>query len=238
MDLFSDLIEAVQSDLTIGDESSLLPLTTVKLAINRAYRKVGGLYRWPETEDAQKTSSEANNDYYDYPENWRPDSIWKLVLDGVDQGDPVSFKDYLYEKENNSPSGFTKMWTSQWRRYFIDPAPTTTGVNNIEVWGQKIVEELSSNGDITIFSYSMPECNEAIVLEADAILRNKGEAMQTSRRALAVSELLSPEARQIVATAWNKVKQDQSKYQKTTPFFNVPDFFSGRNEIRNRIGNF
>lgn len=230
MDLFSELQTAVQSDLNVGDESTLFPPTTIKLAINRAYRKCAALFRWPETEDAKKTSTQANQDYYDYPQNWRPDSIWKLKVDDVDYGAPLSFKDYLYELENHVPSGRSYIWSSQWRRYFIYPTPTTTGSNNIVVWGQRIVDELSSEGDVTIWSYSMPECNEAVVLEAVAILRDKGEDEKTG-------ELKSGESKQILAVAWGKIKQEQAKYQQTTPFFNVPDMFSNK-VSKTRIGNF
>jgi len=230
MDLYSELIAAVQSDLTVGSESTLFPLATVKLAINRAYRRAAGLFRWPETEDAKKTSTGASVEYYDYPQNWRPDSIWKLTVDSVDYGNPLSFKDYLYEKENDIPSGVSYLWSSQYRRYFIYPTPTTAGDNNICVWGQRIVDSLASDGDVTIFSYSMPECNDAIVLEAVSILKNKGEDAKTG-------QFLDLQAKQILVTAWGKVKQDQAKYQKTQPFFNVPDMFGSVNS-RNLIGNF
>jgi len=232
MDIFTDLITGVQDDLTVGSESSLFPLALVKRAINRAYRKAAGLFRWPETEDAKKTSTVANQEYYDYPQNWRPDSIWKLKVDGEDYGDPVVFKDYLYEKENEIPSGMERLWTSQWRRFFIYPTPTTNGTNNICVWGLRIPDALSSDGDVTIFSYSMPECNEAIVLEAEAILKSKGELEKSA-------EFRSNEAKQLLTIAWGKVRQDQAKYEKSRPFFDVPDYFAGRlNDVRRNIGNF
>ena len=230
MDLYSELIAAVQSDLTIGDESSLFPLATVKLALNRAYLKAGGLFRWPELEDAKKTSTEANKEYYDYPDGWRPDSIWKLTVDGQDYGDPLVFKDYLYETENDIPSGEDYLWASQWRRYFIYPTPTADGDNNICVWGVRVVDTLTEDADITIFSYSMPECNEAVVLEAVAILKAKGEDEKSS-------QFKSAEAKQILIVAWGKVRQEQSKYEKTTPFFNVDNMF-GKPTTSDVIGNF
>lgn len=222
MDLFSELQTAVQSDLTINNNSTLFPLATVKLALNRAYIKSGGLFRWAETEDAKKTSTQANIEYYDYPNTWRPDSIWKLTVDDQDYGEPLSFKDYLYEKENDIPSGRDYVWTSQWRRYFIYPTPTTAGSYNISVWGQKIVDTLTNDTDITIFSYSQPECNEAIVMEAVAILKGKGEDDKGG-------QFRSAEAKQILAIAWGKVKQDQAKYLKTQPMFDVPNYFGKQN---------
>lgn len=234
MDVFSELQTAVQSDLNVDATSTLFDLTTVKLAINRAYHKIGGLFRWPETEDAKKTSTIASQDYYDYPDNWKPESVWKLEVDGIDYGDPLVFKDYIYEIDNDFPhlSSPYYVWTSQWRRYFIYPTPTTNGSNNISVWGQKAVDALTLQNDPTIFSYSLPECNEAVVLEAVAILRAKGEDTNTAL-------FKSSEAKQILTIAWNKIRQDKTKYEKTTPFFEVPDYYRNKlQDIRNKIGNF
>lgn len=230
MDTFLELITAVQSDNTIGSESSLYPLTTVKLAINRSYTKIGHLFSWPEREDAKKTSTVANQEYYDYPDNWVPDSIWKLKIDGEDYGDPLVYKDYLFEKEEDVPSGLTKMWTNQWRRYFAYPTPTTNGNNNICIWGLKAVDILVNNTDVTIFSYSMRELNDAIVLESTAILKAKGE--QEDR-----SQFRSAEAKQIAIVAWGKIRQQQAKHEKTQPMWDVPDYF-GRSSRKQITGNF
>lgn len=219
MDEFSDLISAVQSDLTVGSESTLFPSDTIKLALNRSYRKAGGLFRWPETEDSKNASTKNGYEYYDYPSNWRPDSVWKLMVDDVDYGEPLTFKDYLYEKEEDIPSGRDYLWSSQWRRYFIYPTPTTDGTNNISIWGQKVVDELVNNTDTTIFSYAMPECNDAVVLEAVAILKSKGENDKGA-------EFKSAEAKQILTIAWGKVRQDQAKYLKSQPFFDIPDLLA------------
>lgn len=229
MDLFSEFQTAVQQDLTIDSSSTLFTPTIVKSAINRAYRKAGGLFRWAELEDAKKTSTIANQEYYDYPINWQPDSLWKVRVDGTDYGAPLIFKDYLYEQENNYPSGLTNLWSSQWRRFFIttnQAVPTSNGNNNIEIWGQKTTSSLVYDDDVTIFSYSMPECNEAVILEAVAILRSKGEDNQDS-------QFRSLEAKQIFTIAWNKIRQNQTKYQDTQSYFNVPDFFKRRGNSGN-----
>ena len=231
MDTFADLIQAVQDDQTVGSESTLYNLPLIKRVINRAYRKAGGLVFWPELQDAKKTSTEANQEYYDYPVNWRPNSVWKLVIDSVDYGDPLVFKDYLYEKENSLPSGLQKMWTNQWRRYFIYPIPTANGSQNIEVYGQKVVDVLSADGDVTIFSYSMPDCNEAIVLEAVAMLKAKGDEEKEG-------EFRSAEAKGILLLAWNRIARDQAKYEKTQPFFEVPDLFRGNGRSPQNTGRF
>lgn len=238
MDLFSEIIAAVQSDLSVGDESSLYPPATIKLAINRAYRKAGGLFRWPETEDAKKTSTVASQEYYDYPDTWRPDSIWRLEVDDLQYGEdpdgsPLTFADYLtWRRDTANANSTDKKWANQWRRYFIYPVPTTNGSNNICVWGQKTVDALVSNSDTTIFSYSMPECNDAIALEAVEILKNKGEGMRATT-------MMNAAALDTLTAAWTKIKSEQAKYEKSQPFFYVPDFFDNRSKLKEDIiGNF
>lgn len=243
MDNLGDMRTAVQSDLTVGDESSLITPSTIDLAINRAYRKIGAMFKWEETKDALKTSALLGHEYYNYPQNWRPMSIFKLTVDSQDFGEPLLFKDYQYEKENSMPSGFERMWTNYGKRYFIYPVPTANGSKNIAIFGYKFVDLLSLDGDITIFSYSMPEINEAIVLEAGAILKNKTEIQQAQRAGIVVgSDMLSQEAKSIVITTWTKISQENSKLQRTTPAWNVPDFFgSGVGSLedpRKKIGNF
>jgi len=223
MDLFSELQTTVQSDLNITDDSTLFPLATVKLAINRAYTKCSALFRWPELEDAKKTSTEINQEYYEYPTNWRPDSIWRVAVGeeryGQDpDGSPMAYKDYMNWKEDNSAST-SKKWANQWRRFFIWPIPTANGDNNICVFGQRIPDALSADADVTIWSYSMPECNEAVVLEATAILRYKGEEQKAGA-------FFSTEAKGILIVSWGKIKQEQMKYEKVHPFLNVPDYYA------------
>ncbi len=222
MDIFTDLITGVQDDLTIDDNSTLFPLALVKRAINRSYQKAGGLFPWPSLQDAKKTSTVSGQEYYDYPDTWRSNSIWKVVIDderyGEDpDGSPLSFDDYLNWKEDY-PDNTDKKWANQWRRLFVWPIPTATGSNNLHVWGIEVVTELSADGDVTIFSYSAPECNEAIVLEAVAILKAKGEEEKSA-------EFRSNEAKQILAVAWGKIRTEMAKYEKNQPFFNVNDFY-------------
>jgi hypothetical protein len=232
MDTFLELITALQDDLTIGSESTLYNETTIKRAINRAKWRAEGLVRWPETEDAKKTSTVTDQEYYDYPQAWRPDSVWKLEVDDEDYGNPLDFKDYLYEKSNDLPSGKERTWGNQWRRFFIYPIPTTDGDYNISIWGAKVIPALVNNSDTTIFSYSMPECNDAIITEAKAILKSKGNDLNAS-------EFLDQGAKQVLLSAWARIKQERPREEKTTPFFNVPDFFArrGRGGSQN-TGNF
>lgn len=239
MTTFLDIVTACQDDLTVGDESTLYSLALIKRAINRAYIKVGGLFPWPELQDAKKTSTQANQEYYDYPQSWRSNSVWRLIVVNSDNeeerygedpdGSPLSFDDYLNWKEDN-PDSTDKKWSNQWRRFFIWPVPTAAGTNNIHVWGIKNITALSADADTTVFSYSTPEANEAIELETVAILKSKGDDDKSG-------QFKSIEAKQILTVAWNKIVKENSKYEKIAPFFYVNDFF-GKGFSKDLTGKF
>lgn len=233
----SEMDALLVSDLSVSTASSLFPSDTRKAALNRAYRKAGGLFRWPALEDAQKTSSGVSQEYYDANQTWKPDSVWRVEVDGVPYGEtpdgsPMRFEDYLDWKVNN-PTSLDKKWAVQWLRVFIFPISTTVGNNNIVMWGQKNITPMSLNSDTTIFSYNSPECNEAIVLEAAAILKKKGDSLQAS-------QFMSAEAKSVLTINYNKIRQEQQKYEKTQPFFVVPDFYArfGHHTRNNNIGDF
>ncbi len=238
MTLFSDLKSTVLSDLNASTNSSLFPSATVESAINRAYIKLSRLFRWPALEDAKMTSTALNQPYYDSPEGWSPNSMYRLEIDddlyGEDpDGSPMDFNDYLTWKENN-PNSTEKKWSVQNLRFFVSPTPTAVGSNNISIWGQKVVTLLSSASDTTIWSKNMPECNEAIVLEAEAILRQKGDSVKTVQTG---DDILSAQAKQIVLLAFGRLKAEKSKIEKTQPFLDVPDFF-GPNTVKQITGGF
>jgi len=227
MDNLSDIRTTVLSDLNASNTSSLFPPATVDLAINRAYRKIGGLFKWPILQDAKKTTTQANIDYYDAPTTWRPNSIWRLEIGSTTWGQepdfsPQTFKDYLDWKADSDNDLTEKRWAVQWRRYFINPTPTTADLV-ITIWGYENVETLTADADETIFTGNMPEGNEAIALEAAAILKKKGEDIKTG-------QMVSEEAKQILIISFDKIKKEASKYEKINPFIYVPDFYARSNK--------
>lgn len=232
MDTFDDLRTALRTAMNIDTNSTLYDANTVDLALNQAKWKAEGLYAWPELQDAQKTSAVNGQENYDYPQRWRSMSIWRLSVDGLDYGPPLALKDYLYEIDNNFPNGQKNIWTNQGRQYFIRPIPTVDGDNNIAIWGLKTTDKLANGTDTTIWSYSLPECNVAIVQEATAILKGKGEDLPSD-------QFYDQGALKTLMAVWQRISSGMAQQQKTKPMFNVPDFFSTQPVIQNDdIGEF
>lgn len=235
LNTFQEIYGAVQTDLNVLDETPLFPLATVKKAVNRAYVKAHGLFRWAGTEDAKYTTTQTNQEYYDYPQDFRDNSIYRVEIDGDQYGEdpdgsPMEWSDYLnWRSDDDNDNSTEKKWSNQKRRIFVYPVPTTA-TSTITVWGHSVPDSLTSDGDTTIFSYSMPEANEAVVLEAVAILKSQGEEEKAG-------EFRSAEAKQILIVAWNKIRQEKGKYQKVQPFFSVGDMF-GKGTTSQNTGNF
>jgi hypothetical protein len=222
-DTLTEIRDAVRSDLSVSANSSLYPEATIDRAINRSYIKASRLFRWPAQEHASYTTTQLNENYYDAPTTWTPDSIWRIEVDGdiygeSPDGSPMKYSDYLKWKEDY-PDSTEKKWAVQWLRYFISPTPTVAGLE-ICIWGQKNVTKLTLDADTTIFSYSLPEGNEAIALEAAAILKKKGDDKDSGG-------MYSSEAKQILAVAYSHIRKEQGKYEKNLPFFDVPDYYQG-----------
>lgn len=237
MNLFSELVQAVQDDLSVDDNSTLYSPALIKRTINRAYIKCAGLFNWPETEDALKTKTVAGQEYYDYPREFRSDTIGRLEVDDEQWGEspdgsPMAWSDYLvWRNDSDNTNSTEKKWANQRRRYFIYPVPTEANLD-ICVWGQVIPDALSSDGDITIWSYSMPEGNEAIILETVAMLKSKGNSEKAG-------EFRSTEAKQLLIVAWGKLVKEQAKYEKDQPLFEVPDYYGSNSQnVKNNIGKF
>ncbi len=226
MDTLANIREAVQDDLTVGSESTLFSPTLIDRFINRSYRKCASFFPWPEMQDAKRTVTVASQEYYDYPDTWRSNSIWKVKVDGDRYGEgldgsPLTFDDYLNWREDY-PDNTDKKWANQERRYFITPTPTVADLV-ICIWGVKNTIALSADSDTTYFSYSTPEVNEAIELEAVAMLKNKNEMERSG-------EFRSSEAKQILSVAWGKIAKEAQKYEKNQPMWNVGDFFGNTHQ--------
>lgn len=240
MDNLKEMREALQSDHSVGENSSFFTPDTIDSALNRAYRKVGALFNWPALEDAQKTVTEANENYLDGPSFWNPNSMWRLEINGEVYGDepdhaPMTFHDFLDWKDDTANANSTdKKWSIQWLRYFFTPTPTVAGLE-VCIWGQKNVTKMTADESETIFTGNMPECNEAIVLEADAILNRKGDALNDG-------QFLSAEAKQILVLANDKVRKAQARSKKNNVQFYTPDFFArngnGIGSSADKIGRF
>ena len=221
MNQFSEMYGWVQSQLSVTSSSTFYTLTLIKSEINNTYLWATSLFNWPQLEDAKKTSTVVNQDYYDYPSVWRPDSCFRLEIDN-EKYDPKSFEDFLDYRLDNANETGTLIFANHGTQFWVFPTPTANGTNNLSAWGFKNPTALSADADTTIFSSVDPTGNTAVCKQALAVLQAKGKDKKTS-------QVEDAEAKSILSTIYSKIASQQQKFQRLDhPKFDVPDYFRGK----------
>jgi hypothetical protein len=220
----SDLETELIARLQVASNSTLYPSTRITTIIQSAYMWATQLVIWHDLVRARCTSTVATQEYYDYPANFRSESIIRMEVDG-EEYKRKNYEDYLAFQQDN-PSSTKKIFSSFGRQFFISPIPTTTGSNNITIWGAIQADALSSSSSVPIFSYNKEEANEAVIKKAIAI------ALVRSDPTVAKSE------EQDAITLLMKLSTDESKNTQRNkrlnhPMLTVPDYFnsSGSTDI-------
>lgn len=229
MDQRSGLETELLAELQGASNSTLYPSSRITTLIKDAYIWATQQYIWRDLVRGRITNTVAGEEYYDYPEDFRGDSIFRLVIDG-DTYENKNFEDYLDFKTNN-PTSTDKIFASFQRFYFISPTPTSTGSSNLTIWGAIQAEPLDSASTETIFSNNKESGNEAVVRKALSVAVRRSEPSLSKSEELAAKEILAELNRKEWA-ATHKSKRLQH------PKFSVPDYFAARSIQGDPIGNF
>lgn len=218
MNTRTDLETELKAQLQVGDNSTLFPSSRITTLIKNAYMWATQLYIWVDLVKAKCTSTYAGQEYYDYPEDFRSGTIVLLTVDG-EPYENKNFKDYqLFKYEN--PSSTEKIFANFGRQFFIHPTPSTTGSNNIIVYGAVQAEELDESTDETIFSGNKESANECVVKKALSVaVKNTDQNLSVKEEKDAIAILGKLNADEWKSSAMN---------QKMTPMLNIPDFFSNQ----------
>lgn len=198
--------------------------------INRAVKFIANMYNWQETQRGVKRDSIADQAYYNYPENWKTDSIEYISVDGVKYRKLLfrEWQEYVDEYPNDSTE---KIMADYRRRYFLHPAPTANGDKNIKLWGHEIPDDLTTDTDEHPFT-------DQSLLEEAIHLYTLGLCLRKARGSFfARGRELQGEAVQLAQLAWDNQLSDQADYQsQTAEVFEHTDFLDV--EGRTRRGSF
>ena len=214
----TDMETELVAQLQVASNSSLFPSARITTLIQNAYAWATNLFIWLELYRAKCTSTVADAEYYDYPEEFRLGTILRLEVDG-EPYERKNYEDYLDYKENN-PDTTKKMFANFSTWYFMNPTPTENGSNNIDVWGAIQADLLANGTDETIFSNNKPEGNDAVVQRAFSVAMKRidsGLSETENDNAIAVLGKLN-------ADEWKATQRDK---RLDHPKFNVPNFFGG-----------
>lgn len=216
MTTFKDIQDTLYDDLMASTNSATFPLTRIKSLINQANQWATSLFPWTELQRAMTTNAEIGQEYYDYPDAFRTDTLGEFLHYNGNSYERVAFKDYI-EFKRRYPNSTKQIFADYARQYFIFPTPTTT--DTILVWGGIQADTLTADADVTIFSNHDDSGNEAIERKALSL------ALRRIDSNLSASE--EKEAVALLTVIWGKVEQrQQTKKRLDKPMFRVPDFFA------------
>lgn len=214
--------DAVYDELGVTSSDTFFVLALVKRYLNRARKRVESAHNWPQLDCADTRSSEADQEYYNYPENWKLFSIDKLKFSGEDYK-KTDYKDYLKHQESGLDPNF-KMFATYKNQYFISPVPSSVVEQGIEIWGQEYGPDLSGDSDVTLF-VDEPEIEEIIVNLALAMCHKKARGSR-----YAVGQALEKECLVRLEVIHKKTRKRQSNYtNKNRQMFSKVNLFPGTN---------
>lgn len=221
---FSDYQQAVLDDISVTTADAFYTTAIIKRAINRAYKWVAGLRDWPQTEEAYVRNTEDGKAYYNYPTNFKTDSISRLVYNGYEY-DKTAWRDFLRYQDDN-PTGTDKIFSDYKRQYHFN-ATVTAITDGIELWGQMIPDDMTVDADLTKFSGDS-NLEEAILKKALAIIYKKGRGQMYDR-----GVALEDEAKALVSDAWSQMKIKQADYvSKDSEVFSRIEILPTRSQRR------
>jgi hypothetical protein len=224
----ADIETEVIARLQVAANSSMYPSARITTIVQNAYIWATQLVVWHDLVRARTTATVAGQEYYDYPDNFRSESIIRLTIDG-EEYKRKNFEDYLAFKKDN-PNSTKKMVASFGRQFFVNPTPTATGSANMIAWGAIQADPLSSTSTVSMFSYNKEEANEAVIKKSLSVALIRSDPnLAKSEETEAISILL-------------KLSSDESKNTQRNkrldhPQLNVPNFFAGYSGSTN-YGNF
>lgn len=233
MNVVSDILARLKTKLEMVDTSTLYSDPTLISIISDAHIWAGDQHAWPQNEKAKRSLTTAVagivDEYYDYPSEFKSDSIYMLEVNGVTY-DPKSWDSYKNVKKNNSISSNENIFATYGRQFFLNHVPSAAGLP-IDAHGQIQAPPLVNLGDKTIFSDSEASLNEGILLKAFSVCIT-GDKKESLNQELLASVILAKGFKTIVAR--------RQRFQETNmPRFDVPDMFvqgGGRQFVRGNIG--
>lgn len=212
-DLEAELLEL----LLVSDNSSLYPATRLTSLIKNAYMWATQLVIWHDLVRAVYTTTFPNTNYYDYPQEFRSESIVRMEING-EKYVRKNYEDYM-DYKNRNPGTQKKMFASFGRLFFINPV-SASGGEQMDLWGAVQADPLDLATDEPIFSNNKQEGNEAVVRKAFATAIKRVDPN--------LSKMEEAEALAILLRL-SKMEQDNTQRNKRLdhPMLNVPDFLGG-----------
>jgi len=162
MTTLSEYLSTLDERITSAKVKNIFPVAMRKNAINEAGNIAADFQNWPFLDHALTVSSTAGREYYQEPDRFKPDSIFRIMLDG-DEYEMRKWNEFRELKELETDLKVASVLGGQ---YFIYPAPTADDLD-IDVYGQLAWVKLVNDDDEAITPRAL---DEAILKIAMSIL--------------------------------------------------------------------
>ena len=162
---FLELLTELNNRIAAAKVSGFWTDTMKKEWINKAGERICDFRRWKFLESAKKTTTVKDQEYYDYPSEFKLNSIYYMEVDGKEHIE-TSWDDYQDYKAAESTD---KIFTSHNGFYFINPTPAEANLE-IAIWGIKKWVKLVNDADLPI---TPTEFDESIIRLALSICLQK-----------------------------------------------------------------
>lgn len=209
MQTYGEMQTELTSRLGVASNSTKFPPARIQTLIKDAHLWATALYPFREL-TVPKTTTGTGNNYYDYPPEYRANSIQFIYVNNLPYR-KRAYQDFL-EYVRLNPSGTKRRFADLNRLYFLHPVPAIGAV--IDVYGQVQATQFVNSGDKSIFSDANDDGNEAIILKAEAVAKGKPDKEQQAV---------------IILTKIYSDQKDKGQFDlpMAKPIFDVPDFFGG-----------
>lgn len=184
--------QAVLDEISLDSTDTFITTAILNRFYARSVQWLANLKNWQQTQIARKitivAAGDETDEYWDYPENFKTDSVYRIDVDGV-RYKPLTWEEYLNYKED-TPQG-KEIYTDHRRQLFIYPTVTNGAV--LSIWGHEIIATPDNDADEHPFTgeqlleeainrYLMGLCYK----KRDGSYYEKGKALYTEALTLAL----------------------------------------------------
>lgn len=229
----SDMEVELLARLRVAGNSTVFTADRLTQLIANAYIWCTEQYVFHELVKAKITSTIINQQYYDYPIEFRTDSIVSVIVGGVAYL-RKNFFDFLSFQRDSQISSGVYLYADYMRQFHIYPIPVASGSLDMTVYGAVQADALTNPDTTTIFTDQNASGNEAIVEKAFSVAVSTSTATRYSAN---LADIHEKKAMSILTSIFKKQNQQTQKDQKMMPMYDVPDMFGSMGSTQN-LGSF
>lgn len=203
---FGELLTELNYRIAAAQVSGFWSDEMKKEWINRAGERICNFRRWQILELAKYTYTKKGRNYYEYPKDFKPNSIYYLEVDGAEYAEKTWDEFQKYKAAGSTE----KIFASHNGFYFINPTPTEDN-KEITIYGIRKWEKLVNNDDVPVLP---SDFDEAIIkLALATCLQKEGRYNEAEAERAEVEAVGTPGEPGTGGILWKLAEQIEDKGQ-------------------------